>query len=202
MTQSLPETATQAEFARMVNRKPGYISQLKTSGVLITTADGRRVRVRESIEAMEANRNPAFDGVAARHEAARAVPVGTPPAAGGNGGDDDDDDASSDGGITVLEANRQIKIATAREKQIDVMRAEMKLAQERGELLYATDVRAACAAAAAQARHGFERMVEALSPRLAATSDESRIRELLADDIAHTLEAFARNLGSIAGDPA
>ena len=200
MTQSLPETATQAEFARMVNRKPGYISQLKTSGVLITTADGRRVRVRESIEAMEANRNPSFDGVAARHEAERrakaaaAAQPAPPP--------DEDDEGEEDGGLSVTEANRLLKIASAREKQIDVALAEMKLKRERGELLHAADVRAACAAAATEARHGFERMVEALAPRLAATSDEHRIRELLHDDISHTLEAFARALTAAGGSPA
>lgn len=196
MTQSLPETATQAEFARLVNRKPGYISQLKTAGVLVMTGDGRRVRVRESLAALEANRNPSFDGVAARHEAERrakaaAAAQPAPPV----------EEDEEDGGLSVTEANRLLKIASAREKQIDVELAEMKLKRERGELLHAADVRAACAAAATEARHGFERMVEALAPRLAATSDEHRIRELLHDDISHTLEAFARALTAAGGSP-
>lgn len=196
MTQSLPETATQAEFARLVNRKPGYISQLKTAGVLVMTGDGRRVRVRESLAALEANRNPSFDGVAARHEAERrakaaAAAQPAPPV----------EEDEEDGGLSVTEANRLLKIASAREKQIDVELAEMKLKRERGELLHAADVRAACAAAATEARHGFERMVEALAPRLAATSDEHRIRELLQDDISHTLEAFARALTAAGGSP-
>lgn len=196
MTQSLPETATQAEFARLVNRKPGYISQLKTAGVLMMTGDGRRVRVRESLTALEANRNPSFDGVAARHEAERrakaaAAAQPAPPV----------EEDEEDGGLSVTEANRLLKIASAREKQIDVELAEMKLKRERGELLHAADVRAACAAAATEARHGFERMVEALAPRLAATSDEHRIRELLHDDISHTLEAFARALTAAGGSP-
>ena len=196
MTQSMPETATQAEFARLVNRKPGYISQLKTAGVLVMTGDGRRVRVRESLAAIEANRNPSFDGVAARHEAERrakaaAAAQPAPPV----------EEDEEDGGLSVTEANRLLKIASAREKQIDVELAEMKLKRERGELLHAADVRAACAAAATEARHGFERMVEALAPRLAATSDEHRIRELLHDDISHTLEAFARALTAAGGSP-
>lgn len=196
MTQSLPETATQAEFAQLVNRKPGYISQLKTTGVLVMTSDGRRVRVRESLDAIEANRNPSFDGVAARHEAERrakaaAAAQPAPPV----------EEDEEDGGLSVTEANRLLKIASAREKQIDVELAEMKLKRERGELLHAADVRAACAAAATEARHGFERMVEALAPRLAATSDEHRIRELLHDDISHTLEAFARALTAAGGSP-
>lgn len=199
MTQSLPETATQAEFARLVNRKPGYISQLKTAGVLVMTGDGRRVRVRESLAALEANRNPSFDGVAARHEAERrakaaAAAQPAPPVPV--------EEDEEDGGLSVTEANRLLKIASAREKQIDVELAEMKLRRERGDLLHAADVRAACAAAATEARHGFERMVEALAPRLAATSDEHRIRELLHDDIAHTLDAFARALSSAGGSPA
>ena len=196
MTQSMPETATQAEFARLVNRKPGYISQLKTAGVLVMTGDGRRVRVRESLAAIEANRNPSFDGVAARHEAERrakaaAAAQPAPPV----------EEDEEDGGLSVTEANRLLKIASAREKQIEVELAEMKLKRERGELLHAADVRAACAAAATEARHGFERMVEALAPRLAATSDEHRIRELLHDDISHTLEAFARALTAAGGSP-
>lgn len=200
MKPALPETATQAEFARLVNRKPGYISQLKTAGVLVMTADGRRVRVRESLEAMEANRNPAFDGVAARHEAERLAKLapataGQDTAAPGSEGDEDEEE----GGLSVTEANRLLKIASAREKQIDVELAEMKLRRERGELLYAADVRAACAAAATQARHGFERLVESLAPRLAATSDEQRVRELLQDEINHTLETFARALTSTGG---
>lgn len=203
MTQSLPETATQAEFARLVNRKPGYISQLKTAGVLVMTGDGRRVRVRESLDALEANRNPSFDGVAARHEAERRAKAAADqplPVPGGEG--EGDGGEEEDGGLTLTQANRLLKIASAREKQIDVELAEMKLKRERGDLLHAADVRAACAAAATEARHGFERMVEALAPRLAATSDEHRIRELLHDDIAHTLEAFARALSSAGGSPA
>ena len=82
---SQPEVASFAEFAALARFKRSYITALKASGRLVLTEDGKRVRVAESLQLIEATKDPGKVGVVARHAAARAAQVGegtaTPPIA-------------------------------------------------------------------------------------------------------------------------
>lgn len=185
-----PETLSQGEFARLINRKPGYISQLKSASVLVMTPDGRRVRVRESLAAIDAHRNPAFDGVAARHESerqAKAAPASLPEPPAGV-----DDSAQSQ------QANRLFKVSRAKKEHWAQQMAQLEFERKAGLVLYSAEVAAQANALATAVRVALEQMIDAVAPAVAATSDERRVRDLLADEIQNTLEALSRGLSGMA----
>lgn len=60
-----------AEFARIIDRTKGYVSQLKSAGRLVLTADGKRVLVEESRARIKATSDPAKWPLTLAHEAER-----------------------------------------------------------------------------------------------------------------------------------
>lgn len=126
----LPETLGKAEFARLINRGPSYVTALRKEGRLVM--DGDRVKVRESLERMAKTRG-ARDDVAARwaalagsevpevvpgHESGRNAPAGEP------------DDGS------WRESRAQ---SEARKSKAQAEQEEMKAAQMRRELCKVED---------------------------------------------------------------
>lgn len=70
-TTKLLDGVSFAEFARLINRSKGYISQLKSANRLVLTDDGKRVLVVESQARMKATSDPAKWPLTLAHEAAR-----------------------------------------------------------------------------------------------------------------------------------
>jgi hypothetical protein len=60
-----------AEFARIINRTKGYVSQLKTANRLVLTSDGKRVLVDESRARIKLTSDPAKWPLTVHHEAER-----------------------------------------------------------------------------------------------------------------------------------
>lgn len=60
-----------AEFAKLINRSKGYISQMKSANRLVLTDDGKRVLVEESRARMKTTSDPSKWPVALSHEAER-----------------------------------------------------------------------------------------------------------------------------------
>src|SRR5690606_14955871 len=91
----VPETMRFREFAAHLGRSPGYVTELKKTGRLALTPDGKRVIVAESLALIEATRDPARAGVARRHAAeraaARAKAAAKPAGAAAAAGEADDD---------------------------------------------------------------------------------------------------------------
>lgn len=194
---NLPETATAAEFARIAERKPSYITELKKAGRLVLTDDGKRIRVVESLERIAATRDPSKDGVAARHEAARqsaageraqAAPVAPETASRGAGDGDEDDTQASAGYQHWRERSERAKaLGLERENRL----------RDR-ELLEASEVVATIAAAVTTLRTRLESLPDILGPQLAAEVDEGRVRALMAETIEHALEETARQFTAMA----
>lgn len=181
---SQPETATLAEFARLANRKRSYITELKATGRLAMTDDGKRVRVAESLALIAATRDPSKAGVVARHEAAReaagataaAAPASAPPR------EESEDEDGSDGYQHWRKRNERAKaLAAERDNRL-----------RDGELLEAADVTATASAAIVTLRNRLESLPDVLGPQLAAEQDEGRVRALLAETIEHALEETSR----------
>jgi len=194
---NLPETATPAEFARIAERKPSYITELKNAGRLVLTDDGKRIRVAESLERIAATRDPSKDGVAARHEAARqsaagegaqAGPVASEAASSGTGDVGKDDTQGSTGYQHWRERSERAKaLGLERENRL----------RDR-ELLEANEVVATIAAAVTTLRTRLESLPDILGPQLAAEVDEGRVRALMAETIEHALEEAARQFTALA----
>lgn len=94
--------------------------------------------------------------------------------------------------------------ASARERKeaAQAEMAEMEVAERRGELTPAADVRAAAVAAAVALRNGLEMLPERLAPQVAGLSDEAAIRGLIAHEVEAALTEVAHKLGQLAPDSA
>lgn len=65
-----------AEFARIINRTKGYVSQLKTGNRLVLTSDGKRVLVEESRARIKATSDPSKWPLTLHHENTRQRKAG------------------------------------------------------------------------------------------------------------------------------
>lgn len=186
----LPETANLSTFAALIRRKKSYVSLLKATGRLVMTADGKQVRVAESIAMIEASMDPSKAAVAERHAAQREAAAGVvaasmpiaPPAASG-----DDEPIGTQGYAYWRERTEKAK----------AMAAERDNAIADSKLLPAAEVEAAVAAAATQLRASLEALPYDLAPELAPITDEAQLRARLVDAVEQALHELARQFSSI-----
>jgi hypothetical protein len=191
---TLPETATLREFAGIARFRPSYVTQLKAEDRLVLTEDGKRVRVAESLARIEATKDPAKIGVAARHAAARtesghdqaaqSAPKAPPPQAAESGDD------------TVTTAGFQHW--RERSERAKALSAERENALAEGKLMQAEDVVHAVNAHVTMLRTRLEALPDVVAPQLAAARDESHVRSLLAESIEHALAEMSRQFGELA----
>lgn len=184
-----PATATGKEFAVIYGCKEGYVTALKQAGRLVLTEDGKRIRVAESLALIEATRDPAHLGVAERHAAERAAKAQQEEPAG-----DESEDAFDAEEPRSSDAKRRTK-AIADKAETDAANARIDLDLRLGTLYVAAETDNYLSAAAVQLRTTLERLPDTLAPQLAALTDETRVRALLWDEIAHALEELSSAFG-------
>lgn len=191
---------TRKAFARILGAAPSYVTQLQGEGRLVLTADGKRVRVDESLKLIRGTADPAKSGVAGRHAAARGAPTA---AADGDGLDDED--AAPDGAADPVKdshAMRRSK-ALADKAETDAKAAERDYRISMGELLEAAEVEHLIRSAVATFRGSLENLPDVLAPELSAITDEGRVRVVLAEAIEHKLEELSRAFAAVGRkDPA
>ena len=188
-------TTSFGRFARIMDVAPSYITDLKGQGRLVLTDDGKRIRIRESIDRIKATADPAKEAVTARHAANREARAGdgasappiAPPAR--DHGDDAADPAPTSSGYTYWRE---------RTEKAKALAAERDNALADGKLLAAGDVTAAVAAAITTLRTRIESMPDVLGPQLAAIHDEAESRAVLAEAFEHALEEMARQFSNLA----
>lgn len=191
----LPETEAFREFAARLGCKPGYVTQLKQSGRLALTEDGRRVRVAESLALIASTRDPAKDGVRARHAAARgqgAVASARPQSLASEGDDDADYPVVPADPLSLRRAKAQA------EREEALARKALREEQvEMGGLMVKDEVLSFVADAIVQLRSRLELLPAVLAPQLAATDDEDAVRAKLRDGIEQALEEVARKFSNL-----
>ena len=197
-----PETATFGEFARIADFKRPYITQLNKEGRLVLDGKGR-VKVAESLERIEATRDPSKAGVRRRHAAKRATSAPTEPKGRGNAQAEPADDAEEGAddtppSIPSTPEERNWAQARAKREHFNALKAEDEWRKINGELMEAADVTAAVSKAATEIRARLERLPSVLAPQLAAETDETRIRSLLADYIEEAQRDLERGLRGVA----
>jgi hypothetical protein len=197
-------TATLKDFARILGeRSPSYVTQLKEAGRLVLTADGKRVRVQESLALVRETADPARAGVAARHAAARQQGGGGVADAAQHGDSTsagDEQESSPDEQVDPVQASHTRRRAKtlADQAELQLRRMEREEAVELGRLLPVETVAAAVRSATAMFRTALENLPNTIAPELAATSDEGRCRVLLSDALEHALEELSRQFATIA----
>lgn len=189
------ETATFAEFARLLGFKRSYVTELKAAGRLVLTDDGKRVDIEASRRLIRDTADPARAGVAERHAATRAiggaggaVTAVAPSTAAGEAEDSDP--------VQDSHTRRRAK-ALADQAELQRRKMEREERVELGQMLWADDVAQAVRAAGVTLRSALENLPNTIAPQLAATSDEARIRVLLAEAIEHALEELSRQFAAI-----
>jgi len=195
MTDGVPPTCPQAEFARLLGYRRSYVTALKAAGRLVLADDGK-VRVAESIARIEATRDPSKAAVAERHAAARSgqgVPAAACAPAPEPGAALDDADAET--------LTRGYQYWRERRERAAALSAEREHAEAEGKLLRTADVVAACGGACATARGALEALADTLGPQLAAETDEARCRALIAEAVELQLAELSRRLGALGVQP-
>ena len=177
-------------FARILDRSPSYITELKAAGRLVLTDDGK-VDVDASLALIKSTADPAKDGVRARHAAARGQGQGACAP-----GVDGDDDGPTEFEPQSSDAKRRAK-ALADAAEADARKKLRDEQVELGQLLDRDVVIPACANAVATLRNGLENLANTLAPELAAEQDEGKVRVILADAIEHALEELSRQFVAI-----
>ena len=180
-----PTIVTRAEFAEISSRRPSYIFELMQSGRLVMAPDGKMVRVAESLDRIEATRDPSKQGVADRHAAARAVP----PAAVHDTPTVDpeiEDDADALGPVRLYDFHN----AKAKREHWAAEREHAAFRKDAGELIEHTAHVAAMADIGATVRAKLEAWANTLPPQLAGR-DEAAVRATLADQVELLLREMA-----------
>jgi excisionase family DNA binding protein len=191
-------TLSKSEFAAYLNVKRGYVTQLITAGRVVLTDDGQRVRVDESVELINATRDPSRQGTVDRHAANRAAaqqpalqPAPQPPPPTG----DITQELKTDKAGSLYQASKALR------EKYNAMAAKRDYEISTGELLRAADVARIVATAATIVRARLEAMPDILSPQLAAETDEQRCRTALLDHVELTLAELSRQFQKLAHTP-
>ncbi|WP_153164298.1 hypothetical protein [Stenotrophomonas nematodicola] len=187
-------TVSGKELAALIGCRPSYIVELNKKGRLVPVSEGKGYLRDASLALYGQTRDPSYAAVAARHAQARGAALGG--AVDVEDGDEEDADGEQDGGggsaaPATPDAKRKAK-ALADKAEIDAKAAARDYEVSMGKLLDAGQVEHVLAEAATAIRVELERMADTLAPQLAATTDESRCRELVWNEVSHALEEMSR----------
>ena len=174
-------------FARILDKSPSYITELKGAGRLVL-GEGGKVDVYDSLALIRETADPAKDGVCARHAAARdgagadAAPEYEAPTGGQSGG-------SSIG--STYQAARAVK------ERYLAMEAKRAYEQAIGKLMEASHVEAVVVDAVARLRARLELLASTLGPELASVTSEAACTARIAESVEYALEETARQFSAL-----
>jgi hypothetical protein len=198
-----------ADLARALGVRPSHVSALKKAGRLVLTDDGRRALLDASRARIEATKDPAKAGVAARHAAARAARGDAPvadhvarpgemvaatPTAPEPGADDDDSDTDK---LDAQPGRADYQVWRARRERAVALREERANAVEAGKLMAIEQVAEDVRLITAQLRQSLETQLDALIPRLVNLASEEEVRRIVHPEYHEALDRAARDLQSL-----
>ena len=184
----LPDTASQAEFARLLGYRRSYVTGLKAAGRLVLAADGR-VQVAESIARIEATRDPSKQAVADRHAAARdAAHAAQEPAPA---------QLAPSPSHSSEQIGSSYQAARAVKERYLALDAKRAYEEAFGQLLRADHVRATIVGIITALRGRIEALPDLIAAQVAAELDESRCRALIAEYVEQVLTDSAVALARV-----
>lgn len=192
-----PNHITRTALAALIGAKsPSYINELEKSGRAFRAPDGKHWLKAESLAAWQASRDPAYQGVADRHAAARGgIPQGIPQ----DGGHPPEPTPASSNANPTRDAQIGSSYQQARAVKEKFFALEAKRAYEVaiGTLRDASEVEGIVATAFVEIRHRLENMATSLAPVVAAQSDEAAVRATLRDAFDHTLASASHHFDKL-----
>lgn len=181
------------DLAALIGCRPSYVVELKRKGRLVPAEDGKGYLRDASLALYGQTQDPSYTAVAERHAAARGSAL---VAAGVVDEEDGDAEAEAEAKAPPTKDSLRKAKALADKAEIDAMAAARDYEVSMGKLLDAGQVEHVLAEAATAIRVELERMADTLAPQLAATTDESRCRELVWNEVSHALEEMSRGFRS------
>lgn len=181
--------ATKSQFAKIINKKPSYVTELGKYGRLVFDETGKKILIAESLALIESSKDLSKAGVVARHQAER------------------DEKKQVDNAIfnenELLEHSTQIVEGSyhdykTQNERYKALKAKQEYNQSTGLLLVTADVLKAIANSDAIVRQRIESLPDILAPQLAAENDELRIKSMLIDYIENALSELSRSLSKLA----
>lgn len=177
----MPETLGKAAFAEFIGRQPSYVTALRKAGRLVMAADGKSVRVAESLRLMVKTRG-ARDDVAARWAALAGMEIPEAPAPGENGGQAPSA-SSADNVLRQSRAESEARRAAALADQEEMTRDKMA-----GNLIPREDVDAAMRFLGAAVRSLLDVFPDQVSPVVAPVTNLDEVHALITDQCRNVLE--------------
>lgn len=185
---------SQTEFAEIIGKTKGYVSQLKAAQRLVFN-DAGKVDVVASLAKIEATRDPNRDDAVARHAAARVGGSSVPEAPGV----DEQDQQPKGGGELDLASGEMVDFQTARAIKENYLALQAKIDYEErtGKLVDAETVSMKQYEMARQIRDSMMAIPSRIAEQLASETDASACAHLLIDEIRQALEAAAKLAGEM-----
>lgn len=183
------------DLAALIGCRPSYVVELKRKGRLVPADDGKGYLRDASLALYGQTQDPSYTAVAERHATARGSAL---VASGVMDEEDGDAEAEAEAEAKAPPTKDSLRKAKALadKAEIDAMAAARDYEVSMGKLLDAGQVEHVLAEAATAIRVELERMADTLAPQLAATTDESRCRELVWNEVSHALEEMSRGFRS------
>ena len=197
------------EYAKLKGWAPSYITKLISKGVVVLTADRKRVDVEASDAALvaaaqvdrqgvrEANaRERLAAAIDPRFAAAGEAPYPNNGAAAPSQGSAGATRAKSGGDFDLFNRAR-----AAKEDELAQL-ARLERQEREGALVSVDSVKAAAAKLAGVIAQGLDQVAPRLATKLAAETDERKCALLLDKEVREIREAMAREIRKIAGEEA
>ena len=170
-----PETLTVSEFNAHMGYKGRYAYQLKKEGRLVMTEDGKLVRVAESIQRIDATRDPSRAAVAARHAAARDA--SPPPISIHVEGDETPEESAGNTG-SASAGNYNFQDGKAKREHYAALREEAAYRKDVGLLMDVDEALGAFADAGARVSAVLDAVPATIGPMLPSLCPEDVLRVL------------------------
>lgn len=197
----IPEEMTRADYARYRGCRKSYITQLAHEGRLVFTADGKRVRVKESDQRISESRDPSKEGVRERHAAhrgealAQELALETPPA-NEHRGEDVAQPAGAGGsppapsdGDSLMDVRRELIAEQAASAKLKRMELE-------GRLVDKAEVMRAVFEKARVARNALLALPDRLATPLAAEVNPAKVHDMLVAEFRRVADELAEGEAS------
>ncbi len=183
---------SQTEFAEIIGKSKGYVSQLKAAGRLVFN-DAGKVDVEASLAKIEATRDPNRDDTVSRHAAARGSSENSKPDVVGDGS------KSSDGGELDLSEGEMVSFQTARaiKENYLALQAKIDYLERTEKLVDAEAVSMRQYELARQIRDSMLAIPSRIAEQLAAETDPVACARMLTAEIREALEAAAKLAGEM-----
>lgn len=186
----MSNVVSKSEFARILNKKPSYVTELIKYGRIVFDETGKKILVDESLALIEESRDLSKIGVAERHENDRAKnaqssysekpnssePIGSNEIVSING-----------------KAGSVYQHSKALREKYNALNAKLEYDKAIGKVLDADDVAKVVLNAATIVRSRLENMPDRYAPQFAAEQDPLRIKSIFMDAVENVLNEMSRH---------